>query len=155
MSWFKPYISSRKQFVEVSSIQSNLNNVASADPKEGHLSLMLFSLFINNLKMLFVTVVFFCLLIIWKYNWKLQDDLNAVTNRVTQMGLEFNISKCHSMSYYRMRIPIVFTYSMHSIFSVPSGNSVLDVGILFNRKLNFHSLIESSCCKSLNIFWVC
>lgn len=71
----------------------------------------------------------------------LLDDLNVVINRATPMGLEFNVDRCHYMSFYRMSTPIDVIYSAHLL-----------IFILFDRELTFHSHIESSCCKALIMF---
>uniref|UniRef100_A0A2S2R2Y8 RNA-directed DNA polymerase from mobile element jockey n=1 Tax=Sipha flava TaxID=143950 RepID=A0A2S2R2Y8_9HEMI len=160
LSWFNSYLSNRKQFVKVFEIKSDITNVPSGVPQGGHLSPMLFALFINNIKhvihnskfLLFaddlklflkIDLINDCLL--------LQEDINAVVNWATNMGLEFNVVKCHSMSFYRTRTPITFTYFMNDFPLIHSDNTVTDLGIVFDRELNFHSHIENSCCKALKI----
>lgn len=42
---------------------------------------------------------------------QLQSDLGALSVLATKTGLDFHISKCHSMFFYRIRDLIVFNYN--------------------------------------------
>lgn len=59
-----------------------------------------------------------------------------------------NVTLCYSSGCV---LQIVFTYSLHDITLVSLGNSLLNLGIKFDRELNFHSHVVSSCCIKLQI----
>jgi len=58
------------------------------------------------------------------------------------IGLDFNTSKCHVMTFTRRRDNVNFTYSVNGVSLETSGESVVDLGITFDRRLSFHSQIE-------------
>lgn len=47
------------------------------------------------------------------------------------------------MSFFRIHSPFVFNYNLYDTCHVNY------LGITFDRELNFHGLIEKSCCKAL------
>jgi hypothetical protein len=48
LSWFNSYLKNRIHYVKVFGIKSEVNNIPPCIPQGGHLSSILFSLFINN-----------------------------------------------------------------------------------------------------------
>lgn len=78
----------------------------------------------------------------------LQNDLYALSDWADNLGLEFNIHKCHSMTFYRIHHPIMYNYLLKEVY-LDVVSTVNDLGITFDRELNFHDHIEKSCCKAL------
>jgi len=58
------------------------------------------------------------------------------------------VKKCLTMSFTRCRYVIPFQYKIYDS-SLVSVMSVKDLGILYTLTLDFHSHIESSCCRAL------
>jgi retron-type reverse transcriptase len=50
LSWFGSYLKNRKQYVKVFGYKSAICNIPSGVPQGGHISPLLFSLFINSIK---------------------------------------------------------------------------------------------------------
>jgi hypothetical protein len=50
LSWLQSYLSNRRQFVKVHGTPSELTHIPSGVPQGGHLSPLLFILFINSVK---------------------------------------------------------------------------------------------------------
>ncbi|XP_022175933.1 uncharacterized protein LOC111038911 [Myzus persicae] len=157
LSWFKSYLSDRVQWVKVFGCKSSVSKVSSGVPQGGHLSPILFSLYVNGIK----EIVKNCELLMFADDLKLfrkidnlsdcstlQNDLNNLVSWFNNIGLQFNVNKCHSMSFLRHRSPINYAYSINGS-SVTSVCSKKDLGIIFNSDLNFHSHTEMICCKAL------
>jgi hypothetical protein len=157
LSWFKSYLSDRVQWVKVFGCKSSISKVSSGVPQGGHLSPILFSLYVNGIK----EIVKNCELLMFADDLKLfrkienlsdcstlQNDLNNLVSSFNNIGLQFNVNKCHSMSFLRNRSHINYTYSINGS-SVTSVCSRKDLGIIFNTDLNFHSHTEMIRCKAL------
>jgi hypothetical protein len=52
------------------------------------------------------------------------------------------------MSFHRTHHPIMYNYLLKEV-SLNVVSTENDLGIIFNRELNFHDHIEKSCCKAL------
>jgi hypothetical protein len=61
LSWFSSYLSERFQLVKIGNSISNIINVTSGVPQDGHLSKLFFLLFINDLNKCFNTCNFLLL----------------------------------------------------------------------------------------------
>ena len=53
------------------------------------------------------------------------------------------------MSFYRISSPFLFTYNLYSTPLTNVTNTIIDLGVIFDRDLNFNGHIEKSCCKAL------
>jgi hypothetical protein len=78
----------------------------------------------------------------------LQNDLNNLVSWCNSIGLQFNVNKCHCMSFLKHRSSINYTYTINGS-SVTPVSSKKDLGVIFNVDLNFHSHIETICCKAI------
>jgi len=58
LSWFHSYVENRKQWVKIHGINSNILPDTSGVPQGGHLSPLLFSLFINSISHILKQVQF-------------------------------------------------------------------------------------------------
>jgi len=108
LSWFKSYLSDQIQWVKIFGCKSSISKVSSGVPQGGHLSPILFSLYVNEIK----GVIKNCELFMFADDLKLfrkienlsdcsalQDDLNNMVAWFNTIGLQFNVNKCHSMSF--------------------------------------------------------
>lgn len=157
LSWLGSYLNNRKQYVKVLGSKSEIFTIPSGVPQGGHLSPLLFSLFINSVKAVIQNSKFllfaddlklFLRVSCIKDCQMLQNDLFALSDWANNLGLEFNIKKCHSMSFYRTHHLIKYSYSLNDV-SLDVVNTVIDLGISFDRELNFCDHVEKSCCKAL------
>lgn len=81
----------------------------------------------------------------------LQNDLNIIlVIWADNLCLEFNVIKCHSMTFCRNRVLIEFDYLLCDCPLIPIDNTVKDLGIALNNELRFHVHIEVSRCKVFN-----
>jgi hypothetical protein len=124
LSWFGSYLKNRKQYVKVFGYKSAICNIPSGVPQEGHLSPLIFSLFINSIKsvirnskfLLFSDDLKLFLKICCESDRQLlQNDLYALSDWANNLGLEFNIHKCHSMSFHRTHHPIMYNYLLKEV----------------------------------------
>lgn len=108
LSWIKSYLSNRIQWVKIHGTKSVAIRVTSGVPQGGHLSLLLFSLFVNGLK----TVIPYCRFLMFADDLKLFRKINSIADCVNLpkrlnaivlwfnfIGLHFHINKCKSTSF--------------------------------------------------------
>lgn len=157
LSWLKSYISGRVQWVKVFGHISNAIEIPSGVPQGGHLSPIIFSLFVNGLK----NVIPYTKFLMFADDLKifsqvdtlndchsLQNELNSIVSWFNSIGLQFNNDKCHSMSFSRNRSIISYTYAINGS-TLESVSMKKDLGVILTPKLNYHPHIEAMCCKSL------
>uniref|UniRef100_A0A2S2Q917 RNA-directed DNA polymerase from mobile element jockey n=1 Tax=Sipha flava TaxID=143950 RepID=A0A2S2Q917_9HEMI len=157
LSWFKSYLSDRVQWVKVLGSKSAVVPVPSGVPQGGHLSPLLFSLFINGI----TKAVPNCRFLMFADDLKLfrkieseadclalQNELDSISLWFSTLGLQFNTNKCKAMSFTRRRLAIDYSYTINGsvIDRVTSNN---DLGVLFTADLNFRPHIDSICCRAL------
>lgn len=124
LSWFKSYLTNKIQFTRVQGFNSTLTSVPSGTPQGGHLSPLLFLIFINDIS----SVLNNCQFLLFADDLKiytrvssindcviLQNELNVLFDWCKKWGMSLNISKCYSMSFYRSRSPLQFVYSINNI----------------------------------------
>lgn len=157
LSWLRSYLTGRVQWVKVFGHKSNVIEIPTGVPQGGHLSPIIFSLFVNGLKNVIPSTKFLMfaddLKIFGRVDslidcYSLQNDLNSVVSWFDSIGLQFNNDKCHSMSFSRSRSTISYTYAINNS-TLESVSIKKDLGIILSPKLNYHSHIEAMCCKSL------
>jgi hypothetical protein len=159
ISWFKSYLADRVQWVKVFGCKSSISKVSSGVPQRGHLSPILFALYVNGIQ----AVVKNCELLMFADDIKLyrkienfsdcialQNDLNNLVSWFNKIGLQFNVAKCHSMSFLRHRSSINHIYLINGTSLIPVYIKK-DLGVIFNTDLNFHTHTENICCKALKI----
>jgi len=120
--WFCSFIDGRKQFVITHGVSSDILIISSGVPQGGHLSPLLFSVFLNSINhsLNHARLLAFAddLKIFYRINslndcHVLQDDLNAIVVWTNKLGLDFNIAKCHHMTFTHLRYPIHFKYAIN------------------------------------------
>lgn len=70
-------------------------------------------------------------------------------NWAVNLGLDFNVSKYHTMSFYRSCTHFEFKYLLRGIFLTIETNTVNNLGVMYDSNLNFHAHINSTCCEAL------
>lgn len=120
---------------------SSMVNIASGVPQGGHLSPVLFALFINGIS----SVLKNCQFLVFADDIKLflridssrdcdllQSELNALVFWSKQLGLELCIPKCYYMSFTRSHSPIRHDYLIDGTSLSFSGSHVVDLGVTFD-----------------------
>lgn len=150
LSWLSSYLTGRTQQVIVLGKVSSSFNTFSGVPQGGHLSPLLFLLFINDVKLLFKFCKFSLfaddLKMYIKINSvndceKLQSDLVRFSNWCSTNKLKINIDKCAIISFTRRKNPLIHKYSLdnHPITLV---SSIKDLGIILSNDLSFNEHIS-------------
>jgi len=160
LSWFASYLINRKQYIKINGTCSDLVDITSGVPQGGHLSPLLFALYVNDINKILRNCRFLLFADDIKLFLKidslqdcihLQEDLECMVSWATNLGLDLNLLKCHVMTFTRRRENINFIYSVNGISLITSGESVVDLGITFDRRLCFHLHIEKITCKALKM----
>jgi len=156
LSWFRSFIDGRKQFVKIHGVSSDVLPISSGVPQGGHFSPLLFSIFLNSINhslkhaqlLAFAddVKVFYridCLI--------LKDKLNAIVAWVNKPGLDFNIAKCHHMTFTHLKSLIHFKYAINRTILQSFDKSITDLGFVLCSTLSPNLYIECVYCKSLKI----
>jgi len=149
LSWFKSYITGRRQFVSLFNQKSAEYLVTSGVPQGGHLSPLLFNILINTLcesvdiKMLLFAddVKLFNCVQSESDAISLQESLNKLVNWCNTVGLELAIHKCKVMSFSRRHSIIHYDYSIDNVI-LQRINQVEDLGFIFTPTLSFAPHID-------------
>lgn len=159
LSWLSSYLNSRRQFVTINGVLSDLCIIPSGVPQGGHLSPLLFILYINSLPdyLLYSKVLLFAddIKLFLKINSSsdcllLQSDLDTFSDWANHLNLDLNISKCHAMSFSRKPSPISNTYSLEG-FPVNRVSIIKDLGIYFTPTLSFEFHINNIIGRALKV----
>jgi len=128
-------------------------------PQGGHLSPLLFLLFINDLDTIFKNVKRLLFADDLKLYLsigslddcvKLQDDLNGFLLWCVMNDLDINISKCQQISFTRRRHPIKYSYTIKNKY-LTAVSSVKDLGIWFTEDLSFTVHLDKMYKKSMKV----
>ena len=157
LCWLSSYLKDRFQFVKINHNRSRLFQVTSGVPQGSHLGPLLFLLFINDLS----TVIQFSNSLLFADDLKiyrsisntndcmlLQSDINSVVNWCKNNNLVLNIKKCQVFSLYRSSVCIQHFYYIDSELLV-RVNSIKDLGIILDPKLDFKNHIDFIISKSM------
>ena len=159
LGWFKSYITGRKQFVKVAGVSSCVIDIPSGVPQGGHLSPLLFSLFINSLSqhlnrakcLLFADDIKLFLKVDSTADQAvLQSELNIFSNWVDRLGLVLNLDKCHSITFTKSRSSTKRTYSING-FQLKQVFQIKDLGILYTSTLSFNQHIDAIVARALKV----
>lgn len=159
LNWFKSYLSDREQQVKINSNLSNIIKVTSGVPQGGHLSPLLFLIFVNDLDTIFKHAK--CLLfaddlkLYYSVNdgddcIKLQEDLNRFSMWCDVNGLCINIDKCQQISFTRRNNPMKFNYTIHDVPLI-SVSSVKDLGVWLSQDLTFTEHLDKMYKKAIKV----
>lgn len=147
--WIKSYLSDRFQYVKLLGHESRKFAVKSGVPQGSHLGPLLFILFMDD-----VTRIFKSMKLLYADDLKLcgkvksmadaihlQEDLDALSNWCKCNRLDLNIGKCQVMSFFRVRSPIHFEYSIDGS-SLSRVKCIQDLGVWLDEQLTFDRHIE-------------
>lgn len=159
LSWLQSYLSNRRQVVKVHGSASDPAPISSGVPQGGHLSPLLFILFINSVKnflpntkvLLFADDIKIFLKIHSPSDClKLQSDLNSFSEWTQDIGLTLNISKCHIITFSRKRQQIFHSYHLNDI-QLERVYAVKDLGFYLTPSLSFENHINITIGKALKV----
>jgi Reverse transcriptase (RNA-dependent DNA polymerase) len=160
LTWFKSFLIDRSQWVKLFNMNSEIFTSTSGVPQGGHLSPLLFSLFVNTAR----ASLSHCQLLCFADDMKLfikvnsvddclllQDDLNSFVLWSETLGLSLNIKKCRSMVFTKRRFPITFSYSINLINLLPIDTNVCDLGFTFTPSLCPRAHIYNVTCRAFKV----
>lgn len=158
IKWIYSYLTNRKQSVRFKNTCSRSIDVLSGVPQGSHLGPLLFSLFINDLP----HVIFSSNILMYADDVKLflsyrhvsdqqrlQDDLNSFYTWCKINLMELNLKKCKYMRFVRKSsIHAQYDFAGYQLELV---DNFLDLGILFDSKLNFIAHITMTANKARGV----
>lgn len=157
--WLRSFLSDRIQWVRIDGYLSRVINVSSGVPQGSHCGPILFNLFIDDASSrlrhsdfsffaddlkVYRTIRSFedCLL--------LQSDIYRLCEWFKVNGLSLNHDKCLSITFHRIKSPILFVYSVDGCF-VKRVTEVNDLGVLFSADMSFSKHIDSIVVKAFKL----
>lgn len=160
--WICSYLIGRTQSVRFLNCISKEFNVLSGVPQGSHLGPLLFLIFIDSLP----DVLQFSHCLMYADDVKifrcinriedcflLQSDLLQLSNWCTHNKLPLNIKKCNVVSYQKSRSTTVqmidFQYVL-DLVTIVRLEQISDLGVLFDKSLNFNGHIDRQCSKALS-----
>lgn len=145
VKWVDSYLSDRTYSVLFRNITSKPFNANSGVPQGSHLGPLFFIISVNDVSSVIVNSE----LQIYADDMKifkkieslndallLQNDLDNFFKWCKNNNLLLNVNKCALMCFTRRLNPICFNYCLNGI-SVSKTNSIKDLGVYFDDKLNF------------------
>lgn len=151
LAWLISYLSDRLLFVKINDCLSYEFIATSGVPQGSHLGPLLFILFINDVISIFYNVE----VLLFADDMKLfkvindvhdciilQENLNNFFKWCSSNKLQLNINKCQVMRFHKIKLPIMYNYSLCNVDLI-SVIEILDLGIIFDQKLCFVSHITS------------
>lgn len=151
LRWVRSYVLRRSQYVCVGGQKSGSFISTSGVPQGSHLGPLLFIIYINNISSCFRSAGF----LVYADDLKiflrirciedvalLQEDLDRFCQYCRDNFLFLSLNKCQVISFTRNTNVLLYTYSMNQI-NLPRVNSVRDLGVILDTKLNFIQHIDN------------
>lgn len=162
LAWIQSYLGDRFQFVDLLSNKSENVKATSGVPQGGHLSPLLFNIFINIIS----KIISPCRTLLFtddaKIFYKIQtpedcialhDSIFKLVDWCNLVGLSLNFNKCKVMTFFRTHSYINFDYLMYKflyfLYSLPRVDQVEDLGFTLVPFLSFSIHVELITCKAL------
>jgi hypothetical protein len=145
LNWLQSFLSGRHQIVKYPNFTSTQFNIPSGVPQGDHLSTLFFNIFIDDLPnvITYSNILLFAddlkLVKIIKSEqdaFNLQLDINNLILWCNENNLFLNIQKCKFIKFYLIKNPVYSQYSISGT-NIELVNQFKDLGIIFDRKLNF------------------
>ncbi|XP_063707697.1 uncharacterized protein LOC134836418, partial [Culicoides brevitarsis] len=152
LDWIYTYLSNRTQKVRLNGVFSDSLAVTSGVPQGSHLGPILFIIFINDLSQHILN----CHYLLYADDMKIykivnetsdtqliQDDLNRINTWCTKNLMFLNVSKCNTITFTKKRKEniIASDYYINDV-SLKRVQSVNDLGVTFDYKINFNSHVD-------------
>jgi hypothetical protein len=159
ITWLHSYLTDRSQQVKVNGSLSDTIQVPSGVPQGGHLSPLLFVIFILDIGNCFKycryqlfadDLKIYANILSPIDHCKIQDDLNRFSEWCRLNGLKLNTSKCFKMSFSRSKNMLNKVYHLLGD-NIEEISSVRDLGVVFQTNLLFSSHIDYICSKALRV----
>jgi hypothetical protein len=157
LTWISSYLMNRFQQVKINGFLSNKIPVPSGVPQGGHLSPLLFALFILDIGACFKYCKYqlfaddlkiYANVVTIDDHYKIQDDLNRFCDWCFSNGLKLNTTKCFKMSFSRSRTKLINDYHLFDNH-IEEISTVKDLGVVFKTNLSFQPHVDHICVKSL------
>ena len=155
LRWLTSYMERRKQRVVLKGKASDWAPAVSGTPEGGHMSALLFSLYVNDLTSEIKTnclmyaddLKIFSVIKSQADVKKLQQDLDAVTLWAADWKLTLNASKCKSFKITLRNKYIQSTYNINGT-ALENVTKIRDLGVILDQKLTFSHHIDYITCKA-------
>lgn len=155
MKWFQSYLTGRTQRVKIINELSDIVDVTSSVLQGSHCGPILFSIFVNDIasdtdtdNCMYaddfkaskeIKSIDDCV--------KLQQSIDKIAEFTKNNGLVLNVDKCAIMSFTkRTTTAIIHNYQIENQ-SLIRKDTMRDLGVIFEKKLNFSAHIERLCKK--------
>ena len=153
--WIKSWLMNRSQRVIIDGASSDEVSVRSGVPQGTVLGPLMFLIYINdigenitsNLRLFADDSLLYCVVEIPQDCLSLQEDLDKLTQWSYKWQMNFNVSKCKSLSITRKRNPILHQYSMNGQ-QVEAVSRHPYLGVEVTRNLNWSHHIDNITAKA-------
>ena len=157
--WFSDYLQNRSQYVKFGDSSSETCQVPSGCVQGGHLSPLLFSIFVDDMCGMVEKSNVKCLLFAddTKFFHEIRsiDDCHSMQRLLDQFqtwcegnDLMLNASKCHVVSFTRKKTTIDYDYVIGDT-KLNKKQTVKDLGVTFDNKIKFSQHINNICSRAM------
>lgn len=145
LDWMASFHSSRIQLVKIGNYESDPIYVTSGCIQGGHMSGLLFLLFINDISTIFSGVEFWMFADDLKVAMRvrgprdaevIQNVLSCLYHWCLDNGMVLNIDKCSVMSFYKTKSPFIANYHINGQ-ALTRREHIRDLGVIFEKDLTF------------------
>ncbi|KAI5732389.1 hypothetical protein M8J77_026120 [Diaphorina citri] len=159
LQWIRNFLSGRIQIVRVGTSTSEPIHIPSGCIQGGHMSGLLFSLFINDIAEIFPGFNFWLFADDLKVALRVggQREVDSMQSMLSRLyhwcsinKMELNIGKCMVMTYHRNKSPILASYDINGQ-ALARCEQVRDLGVTFQKTLEFNSHLNNIKSKALKM----
>lgn len=159
LSWFKSYLSHRRQIVRIGNFHSYEIENPSGVPQGSHLGPILFNIFINDIHecvqysqfQLFADDLKLSRQVLDLGDCELlQRDVDSLVDWCGRNEMALNPSKCKVITFHRTRNPTNFEYSINNT-PLERISEVRDLGVTLDTSLNFISHLSGIVSRALQM----
>ena len=158
LSWFASFLQNRRLRVKFLNFFSMVYNAISGVPQGSHFGPKFFLLFINDLSVdltALISILADDVKIFLEIRnvtdcFKLQDDLNKISDWSSRNNMNLNISKCKCITFSRIDNSIIFDYRLNGT-PLERVSHIRDLGVILDSKMHFEMHVETIKNKSLKM----